>query len=291
MLTALIPLPTPTHPVPAVRIAHLPPSGAGPNGRQKLEHDQTGFISEPRTTQRQGTYPSLCAISARASQASRASQHGLRRLRASLCGRHMRHPPHKTGNGEQDGQLSSVFQVYIFIESQRRFSEATPAAALVGRVRTAGTWGLVDFLLDPSHPSHPLLCTPPPMPCTLVPGAASLQSRSTAHGIAERDDRAQCPSRESAGASGLAPRRPSVAYDSGHGLPPRISITSLPSPRRSRLSIPRHRLLIPQTIAFVWRGLVDTQTTSFLCLIPHLHPEPASFPLLTELPHTHNTNL
>ena len=187
---------------------------------------------------------------------------------AATCAIH----PTKREMGNKMASLAPCFR-FIFLSNRGgRFFEATPAAALVGRVRTAGTWGLVDFLLDPSHPSHPLLCTPPPMPCTLVPGAASLQSRSTAHGIAERDDRAQCPSRESAGASGLAPRRPSVAYDSGHGLPPRISITSLPSPRRSRLSIPRHRLLIPQTIAFVWRGLVDIPDHLVsLSHYPHLH--------------------
>ena len=70
----------------------------------------------------------------------------------------------------------------------------------------------------------------PPVLYTLVPGAAPLHSRSS---IAK------------------------VVYDSGRGLPPRISITSLPSPRRSRLSILRRRLLIPQTIGFVWRGVVD----------------------------------
>ncbi len=41
--------------------------------------------------------------------------------------------------------------------------------------------------------------------------------------------RSQCPLRESADASWARTRRPSVAYDSGRRLPPRISITSPPS--------------------------------------------------------------
>jgi hypothetical protein len=73
---------------------------------------------------------------------------------------------------------------------------------------------------------------------------------------------------------GSAPRRPSVAYDSGRRLPPRIRTTSPPPSRRSCLSILRHPTSQSPTFLDLSREVWSiSRTTSF--------PSPSSLCPLT----------
>lgn len=193
---------------------------------------------------------------------------------------------------------SPCFRFILLSNSILRLSKATPAAALVGQVRTgsSGPW-LCTLVVHPGlrprftfwrgiavHTDHPLRASLP---------FAVHGPRSTIHTHMPMI-RLQTTAPNARPASrlmhhGPASRRPSVAYDSGPDLPPRISTTSPPSfPSLSSVHSQTSSSHSPRPLDFVWRGLVDIpdHLISFSFSFPsHLHQRSRSPPcLLTELP-------